>query len=102
MVKLNSSVLEKYFLVFSNATLVFWLVEELDLLLHRVNDMVEFRIDAVLHEMSTTTLCVIPEDEPCTCEEFVNTTKVCKICVARSSQVEALPKSNVLILKSLC
>ncbi|KAI7806102.1 putative dynein heavy chain 5 [Triplophysa rosa] len=54
-------------------------LEELDLLLHRVNDMVEFRIDAVLHEMSTTTLCVIPEDEPCTCEEFVNTTK--ELCI---------------------
>lgn len=74
MVKRNS----KYFFIFSNSTLLVfsWLVEELDLLLHRVNDMVEFRIDAVLHEMSTTTLCVIPEDEPCTCEEFVNTTKV--------------------------
>nr|XP_055066586.1 dynein axonemal heavy chain 5 [Misgurnus anguillicaudatus] len=50
-------------------------LEELDLLLHRVNDLVEFRIDAVLQEMSTATLCVIPEDEPRTCEEFVHTTK---------------------------
>lgn len=41
-----------------------------------MNDLVEFRIDAVLQEMSTATLCVLPEDEPCTCEEFVQTTKV--------------------------
>lgn len=42
----------------------------------RVNDLVEFRIDAVLQEMSTATLCVLPEDEPVTCEEFVHTTMV--------------------------
>lgn len=42
----------------------------------RVNDLVEFRIDAVLQEMSASTLCVLPEDEPVTCEEFVHTTRV--------------------------
>lgn len=41
-----------------------------------VNDLVEFRIDAVLQEMSGSTLCVLPEDEPITCEEFVQTTRV--------------------------
>ncbi|KAF4103547.1 dynein axonemal heavy chain 5 isoform X1 [Onychostoma macrolepis] len=54
-------------------------LEDLELLLQRVNDLVEFRIDAVLQEMSTTTLCVLPEDEPCTCEEFVQTTK--ELCI---------------------
>lgn len=42
----------------------------------RVNDLVEFRIDAVLQEMSVSTLCVLPEDEPVSCEEFVQTTRV--------------------------
>ena len=42
----------------------------------RVNDLVEFRIDAVLQEMSMSTLCVLPEDEPVPCEEFVQTTRV--------------------------
>lgn len=42
----------------------------------RVNDLVEFRIDAVLQEMSVSTLCILPEDEPVTCEEFVETTRV--------------------------
>lgn len=44
----------------------------------RVNDLVEFRIDAVLQEMSGSTLCVLPEDEAVTCEEFVQTTRVNK------------------------
>uniref|UniRef100_A0A8C1CTU1 Dynein, axonemal, heavy chain 5 n=1 Tax=Cyprinus carpio carpio TaxID=630221 RepID=A0A8C1CTU1_CYPCA len=55
------------------------IITDLELLLQRVNDLVEFRIDAVLHEMSTITLCVLPEDEPCTCEEFVQTTK--ELCI---------------------
>lgn len=42
----------------------------------RVNDLVEMRIDAVLQEMSGSTLCVLPEDEAITCEEFVRTTRV--------------------------
>uniref|UniRef100_A0A3Q3G615 Dynein, axonemal, heavy chain 5 n=1 Tax=Labrus bergylta TaxID=56723 RepID=A0A3Q3G615_9LABR len=41
----------------------------LELLMDRVNDLVEFRIDAVLQEMSESTLCVLPEDEPVTCED---------------------------------
>ncbi|XP_051576060.1 dynein axonemal heavy chain 5 [Myxocyprinus asiaticus] len=54
-------------------------LDDLELVLQRVNDLVEFRIDAVLQEMSTTTLCVLPDDEPCTCEEFVQTTK--ELCI---------------------
>lgn len=42
----------------------------------RVNDLVEYRIEAVLQEMSGSTLCMLPEDEPVTSEEFVHTTKV--------------------------
>uniref|UniRef100_A0A8C4H102 Dynein, axonemal, heavy chain 5 n=1 Tax=Dicentrarchus labrax TaxID=13489 RepID=A0A8C4H102_DICLA len=49
---------------------------DLELLMDRVNDLVEFRIDAVLQEMSGSTLCVLPEDEPVTCEEFVQTTRL--------------------------
>ncbi|XP_037533193.1 dynein heavy chain 5, axonemal [Nematolebias whitei] len=50
-------------------------LEDLELLMDRVNDLVEFRIDAVLQEMSRSTLCVLPEEEPATCEEFVKTTR---------------------------
>ncbi|XP_028835842.1 dynein heavy chain 5, axonemal isoform X2 [Denticeps clupeoides] len=52
---------------------------DLELLMDRVNDLVEFRIDAVLQEMSSITLCVLPENEPFTCEEFVQTTK--ELCI---------------------
>ena len=42
----------------------------------RANDLVEFRIDAVLHEMSTTTLCELPDEEPWTVDEFLEKTQV--------------------------
>ncbi|KAM9353789.1 dynein axonemal heavy chain 5 isoform 2-T2 [Symphorus nematophorus] len=55
---------------------------DLELLMDRVNDLVEFRIDAVLQEMSGSTLCVLPEDEPVTCEEFVQTTR--DLCIRQA------------------
>ncbi|XP_038567842.1 dynein heavy chain 5, axonemal [Micropterus salmoides] len=57
---------------------------DLELLMDRVNDLVEFRIEAVLQEMSGSTLCVLPEDEPVTCDEFVQTTRDLCIRQARS------------------
>lgn len=49
---------------------------DLELLMDRVNDLLEMRIDAVLQEMSGSALCVLPEHEPITCEDFVRTTRV--------------------------
>ncbi|KAJ8415685.1 hypothetical protein AAFF_G00402420 [Aldrovandia affinis] len=57
---------------------------DLELLMDRVNDLAEFRIDAVLQEMSSATLCLLPEDEPVTCEEFVQTTRDLCIKAAQS------------------
>ncbi|TSL82498.1 Dynein heavy chain 5, axonemal [Bagarius yarrelli] len=50
-------------------------LENLELLVDRANDLVQFRIEVVLQEMSGATLCALPEDEPVTCDEFVQTTK---------------------------
>ncbi|KAG5271166.1 hypothetical protein AALO_G00176670, partial [Alosa alosa] len=55
-------------------------LEELELLLDRVNDLVEFRIDAVLQDMSCTPLCVLPDEEPFTCDEFVQKTR--ELCMS--------------------
>lgn len=46
------------------------------MLLDRVNDLMEFRIDAILEEMSSTPLCRLPQEEPLTCAEFLQMTKV--------------------------
>eukprot|EP00079_Xenopus_tropicalis_P026874 XP_012820905.1 PREDICTED: dynein heavy chain 5, axonemal [Xenopus tropicalis] len=48
---------------------------DLELLLDRVNDLVVFRIDAVLQDMSITPLCKLPEEEPVSCEQFLQMTK---------------------------
>ncbi len=52
---------------------------ELELLMDRANDLCQFRINAVLFEMSTTTLCELPEDEPWTIEQFLQNTQVNKL-----------------------
>ncbi|KAF0871450.1 DYH5 protein, partial [Crocuta crocuta] len=54
-------------------------IEDLELLLDRVNDLLEFRIDAILEEMSSTPLCQLPQEEPLTCAEFLQKTK--DLCV---------------------
>uniref|UniRef100_A0A2K5U8Y9 Dynein axonemal heavy chain 5 n=1 Tax=Macaca fascicularis TaxID=9541 RepID=A0A2K5U8Y9_MACFA len=54
-------------------------IKDLELLLDRVNDLIEFRIDAILEEMSSTPLCQLPQAEPLTCEEFLQMTK--DLCV---------------------
>ncbi|KAJ7395639.1 hypothetical protein BTVI_152782 [Pitangus sulphuratus] len=64
----------------------------LELLLDRVNDLVEFRIDAVLQEMNSVPLCKLPEEEPLSCEEFLQKTK--ELCV-KGSQTLHLKSSLV-------
>ncbi|XP_047906156.2 dynein axonemal heavy chain 5 isoform X2 [Anser cygnoides] len=71
---------------------VFDKLADLELLLDRVNDLIEFRIDAVLQEMSSVPLCKLPEDEPLDCEEFLHKTK--ELCV-KGSQTLHLKSSLV-------
>lgn len=56
---------------------VYSVLGELELLMDRAHDLMEFRIDAVLKEMSTTKLCQLPEDEPWLCDAFLENTQVC-------------------------
>ncbi|XP_057691021.1 dynein axonemal heavy chain 5 isoform X3 [Corythoichthys intestinalis] len=65
-------------------------LENLELLMDRVNDLAEFRIDAVLQDMSTSTLCILPEDEPVTCEDFARTTRDLCIKQAQSLHTKSL------------
>ena len=51
--------------------------KELELLIDRANDLVKFRIEAVLQEMSNTPLCELPSDAPWTIEKFLKNTEVC-------------------------
>ncbi|XP_063137599.1 dynein axonemal heavy chain 5 isoform X2 [Rattus norvegicus] len=54
-------------------------IKDLELLLDRINDLIEFRIHAILEEMSSVALCQLPQDDPLTCEEFLQMTK--DLCV---------------------
>lgn len=49
---------------------------DFELLMCRANDLVEFRIEAVLREMSTTMLCELPEEEPWPVDRFLEHTQV--------------------------
>jgi dynein heavy chain len=47
-------------------------------MLERANDLITYRIDAVLNEIATMSLCDLPDDEPITPEEFLHNTQVNK------------------------
>ena len=59
---------------------------ELELLTDRVNDLVEFRINAVLRDMSTTALCELPDEEPWAVDEFLERTQVCVVAVLQNER----------------
>ncbi|XP_048363840.1 dynein axonemal heavy chain 5 [Sphaerodactylus townsendi] len=82
---------------------VFDKLADLELLLDRVNDLIEFRINAVLQEMSSVPLCSLPEEDPLTCEEFLNVTK--ELCISgarilhlKSSLVEEAANELINVL----
>ncbi len=55
---------------------VYTSLDDLELLMNRANDLVEFRIDAVLCEMSNASLCELPDEEPWSVDEFLDKTQV--------------------------
>lgn len=52
-------------------------LHQMSLLFDRINDLCEFRVDAILHEMSTICLCELPDSEPWTVKYFLERTQVC-------------------------
>ncbi|XP_076449104.1 dynein axonemal heavy chain 5-like [Babylonia areolata] len=57
---------------------VYNVLGELEILVNRVRDILEFRVESVLRDMTGRHLCEIPEEEPLSVEEFLaNTEKIC-------------------------
>ncbi|CAF4402891.1 unnamed protein product [Rotaria socialis] len=50
-------------------------LDEFNLSLERINNLLAYRVDAVLDEIATTTLCDLPEDEPIAPAEFLQQTQ---------------------------
>ncbi|EDO35603.1 predicted protein [Nematostella vectensis] len=79
---------------------------ELELLIDRANDLVAFRIDAVLEEMSSVPLCELPTDTPKTIEQFLKTTEgLCKrgadLLETKSARVEEAANELITMLLEL-
>ena len=55
---------------------VYRAVGELEVLVTRVNDILEFRVESVLRQMSETELCEIPDEEPKSVDSFLQETEV--------------------------
>ncbi|XP_025115342.1 dynein heavy chain 5, axonemal-like isoform X3 [Pomacea canaliculata] len=55
---------------------VYHALGKLELLMDRVHECTEFRIDAILRTMATTSLCELPEDEPWTVDQFLENTQM--------------------------
>ncbi|XP_022805941.1 dynein heavy chain 5, axonemal-like [Stylophora pistillata] len=78
----------------------------LELLIDRANDLVKFRIEAVLQEMSNTLLCELPSDAPWTVERFLkNTEDLCKrgseLLESKSARVEEAANELISMLLEL-
>nr|XP_039256499.1 dynein heavy chain 5, axonemal-like [Styela clava] len=54
---------------------VYEAMNELKILIKRIQDIMDCRIDATLDDMGSTALCDLPEEKPITCEEFVENTE---------------------------
>lgn len=63
-------------MISSYVSRVYEALHDLELLMDRANDLVAFRIDAVLQEMSSMILCELPEEEPWSAEYFLEKTQV--------------------------
>ena len=51
-------------------------LQQLELLVKRVSDTLQFRVEGVLQEIQDTVLCEMPDNEPWTVTEFVSRTEV--------------------------
>ncbi|XP_059507513.1 dynein axonemal heavy chain 5-like [Stegostoma tigrinum] len=63
---------------------------EIDLLVRRINDLIEYRIDRILQDISITSLCEFPERTPWPCEEFLKRTQDMCIKGAQSLQSKSM------------
>ncbi|XP_059149715.1 dynein axonemal heavy chain 5-like isoform X1 [Physella acuta] len=83
---------------------VYCALSELELLVDRAHDVTEFRIDAILRDMATTTLCQLPEDEPWTVQDFLdNTQKLCaKGAVILQTKSQTVEEAANELINMLC
>ena len=70
---------------------VFKALDSLDLVLNRAVDLVNYRIEAVLNEMSATTLCDINDDEPMLVEDFLHHTE--ELCNLNGNELQSKSKN---------
>jgi dynein heavy chain, axonemal len=76
---------------------------ELDLVVKRANDLIVYRVDAVLNDMTNITLCELGDDEPVGVEAFVHKTEeLCRVGAlslqAKSQHVEEAVEELVELL----
>lgn len=62
-------------------------IESLDLVLQRAHDLIVYRIEAVLNDITDTNLCEFNEDEPVSVEDFFKRTE--ELCAHASDQLQS-------------
>ncbi len=72
-VKNNFNYFLNYFLYFKKVNTA---LDSFNLMLERANDLITYRIDAILDEIATMTLCDLPDDEPILPDKFLQQTQV--------------------------
>ena len=72
---------------------VYKALEELELLVDRVSNILELRIEGVLQNIQTTPLCELPDNDPWTVQQFVSKTQV-RVCCWTHVHVHCLGCSS--------
>lgn len=62
-------------------------IENFDLILQRANDLITYRIEAVLNDITLTHLCEFNEEEPVSVEEFYKRTE--ELCAEASVHLQS-------------
>lgn len=62
-------------------------LETFDLVLRRANDLITYRIEAVLNDVTATHLCEINDEEPMSVDEFYKRTE--ELCEEASVQLQS-------------
>ena len=62
-------------------------LNQLDLLVERARDVLEIQIEGQLHEINTTYICVLPDNEPWTMDEFISNMKASTLQIQHSTHV---------------
>ncbi|PVD20700.1 hypothetical protein C0Q70_18859 [Pomacea canaliculata] len=83
---------------------VYKALADLEIMINCINDVTEFRIDAILREIFDTELCKLPSDEPLDPQAFLQETEVvcAKAAITLNTKSKTVHDAIIELIKMLC